>query len=427
VIESVRAQGWVPRLKGLCKLAFDFLLREQIFPHMLRCLQIQSADVEALPLAITQAVSIFMPVSMDSNHHSEALPNSANTPLELVFPLSNSQTQLINDDVFRQNFEDSMPMDSFSFDSDYRKSEAISSLFTAELDTPVLNEIHQYLHLVASPSFDNIDALHEQRIRHRTVVPAEDPGLHLVWSYDTVFVKPIPPFLLNFTTWRQFLLPPFQEKPENSYLGSSSPTRRRSYPVTSLSAHCKAALGFLRTYAILVRHESDFIVAQRANLVPREISYSQFQYFIKPFLSIPASAVTPRYHYGQIRIKRLNWAVRLLQPRSMQARSWLAIRLYYQDPYSQSGDYVRSWGPALVFAFAVMSLTLSAMQVVLQALGQDTWPAFVKASWGFSVAAMVFLAAVGTVFFVLVSIMLLMQFKRAKQKKKAIKENIICI
>jgi hypothetical protein len=362
---------------------------------------------------------------MDSDQHSEAQPNSANTPLELVFPLSNSQTQLINDDTFRQNFEDSMPTDSFSFDSDYRKSQAISSLFTTELDTPVLNEIHQYLHLVASPSFDNIDTFHEQRIRRRTVVPAEDPGLHLVWSYETIFVKPIPPFLLNFTIWRQFLLPPFQENAENSHSGSASPTKRRSYPITSLSSHCKAALGFLRTYALLVRHESDFVVAQRANLVPREISYSQFQYFIKPFLSIPASAVTPRYHYGQIRLKRLNWAVRLLQPRSMPTRSWLAFGLYYQEPYSQSRDYVRSWGPPLVFAFAVMSLTLSAMQVVLQALGQGTWPAFVKASWGFSVAAMVFLAAIGTVFFVLVSIMLLMQFKHAKQKKKALKGDIV--
>jgi hypothetical protein len=116
---------------------------------------------------------------MDSACESEALPNLAHTPLQLLFPLSNSQTQLINDDVFRQNLVDSLPPDSLSFDSDYRKSQAISDLLAAELDTPVLNEINQYLHFVASPSYDNIDALHEQRIRHRTVVPAEDPSL--IW------------------------------------------------------------------------------------------------------------------------------------------------------------------------------------------------------------------------------------------------------
>jgi hypothetical protein len=361
---------------------------------------------------------------MDSACESEALPNLAHTPLQLLFPLSNSQTQLINDDVFRQNLVDSLPPDSLSFDSDYRKSQAISDLLAAELDTPVLNEINQYLHFVASPSYDNIDALHEQRIRHRTVVPAEDPSLHLVWSYETIFVKPIPPFLLNFTAWRQILLPPFQEN-DDLHSISVSPTKRWSYQIANLSSDCKAALGFLRTYALLVRHESDFIVAQGANLIPKELSYSQFQHFIKPFLSIPASSVTPRYHYGQIRLKRLNWAVRLLQPRSMSARSWLAIHLYYQPPFSQSRDYVRSWGPPLVFTFAVMSLTLSAMQVVLQALGPNTWPAFVKASWGFSIAAMIFLTALGAVVFVLVSIMLLMQMKNANKRKKALKEEII--
>jgi hypothetical protein len=359
---------------------------------------------------------------MSPNHRADTLPISLNSP-ELVSPISSRQPQLISDDVLSQHWEDSLPIDSFSH-SDYRRNQAISSFLGAELETPVLDELHQYLHLVASPSYDNIDAFHQQRIKHRTIVPAEDPGLHLVWSYDTIFVKPIPLFLLNSTTWRQFLLPPLDNKVEDAQSGAATPTNRGTYAVASLSVQCKAALGFLRSYALLIRHESDFIIAQTANLVPKGISYSQLQAFLKPFLSIPAASVTPRYHYGQIRLKRLNWAVRVLQPQSLPNQTWLACRLYYQEPYSQSRDYVRSWGPPLVFAFAVMSLMLSAMQVVLQALGQDAWPAFVRVSWGFSVASMVFLAAIGVVVFILVAIMLAMQFKHAKKKKKILKRDI---
>jgi hypothetical protein len=35
------------------------------------------------------------------------------------------------------------------------------------------------------------------------------------------------------------------------------------------------------------------------------------------------------------------------------------------------------------------------MQVVLQALGNNTWQAFVKVSWGFSVAVVLFIISAG--------------------------------
>lgn len=35
------------------------------------------------------------------------------------------------------------------------------------------------------------------------------------------------------------------------------------------------------------------------------------------------------------------------------------------------------------------------MQVVLQALGDNTWQAFVKVSWGFSVAVVLFIITAG--------------------------------
>ena len=33
------------------------------------------------------------------------------------------------------------------------------------------------------------------------MIVTEHPGLHLVWYYDTIFLKPIPPYLLSRAFW----------------------------------------------------------------------------------------------------------------------------------------------------------------------------------------------------------------------------------
>jgi hypothetical protein len=321
----------------------------------------------------------------------ENAPNGVST---LTFPLSENQPQVISDDLFRQHLKDSLFPQYLLSNSDYRENRDLASLFTAELGTPVLDEMKDYLHFVATRSLYHVDPLHEQHIKKRNIVITENPGLHLVWYYDTIFIKPIPPILLNFTIWREFLLPPTSIKNNNQQKGESTPSQRKSYRINSLNNHCKSALGFLRTYALLVRYPSDFRIAQNLYLIPSDINYSEFRAFINPFMSLPHSAVSHRYEFGQMRLTRLNWAVRLLQPRSVSTGSWFANRLYYQELYTQSGDYLVSWLPPLLFAFTSLSLMLSSMQVVLAALGTGTWRAFVKASWGFSVATIILCSSV---------------------------------
>jgi hypothetical protein len=179
----------------------------------------------------------------------------------------------------------------------------------------VLDELHKYLYLVATASFDHIDSLHEHRIKKRSVIIAENPGLHLVWYHDTIFIKPIPPILLNFKIWKEFLLPEISSKVSGSEPQTGT-GKLASYTSSDLNPLCKQALGFLRTYALLVRHTSDFEIAQKLGLIPSTVPYLQFQSFIKPFLSLPEDTVSARYHYGQLRLTRLIWALRILQPRS---------------------------------------------------------------------------------------------------------------
>ena len=254
---------------------------------------------------------------------------------------------------------------------------AVSDFLLHELGTPILNDLCPYLWLVAKKSGDHIDALHKHCIQDRKITIAEDPALHLIWYYGILYLKPIPQCLLNHAFWKDYLLP--------SKLECSGD--QQAYATVSNSHLCRSALGYLRSYSFLIRHESDYLIAQRADLIPEDITYQEFRRFIFPFRSIPDEAVSPRYHFGQLRLSRLKYAARLLRPLSLG--NTIA---YHHDCYRQTGQCLRRFGTLLLFLFAALSVVLSAMQVTLAALGQDTWPAFIRASWGFSVTAIILIA-----------------------------------
>jgi hypothetical protein len=100
-----------------------------------------------------------------------------------------------------------------------------------ELSCAVLDELYPYLDLFARKSSHNIDPIHRQLQKGRRIVLTEDPGLHLVWNRGIVYIKPLPPYLLSHSFWNEHLDP--------------------------VSPHRAAALGFVRSYARLIRHHSD--------------------------------------------------------------------------------------------------------------------------------------------------------------------------
>ena len=262
-------------------------------------------------------------------------------------------------------------------DEDLLSLAAVGDFLSRELDTPILNDLYPHLWLVAKKSGDHIDALHQHCIQNRKITIAEDPALHLIWYYGILYLKPIPQCLFIHAFWKDYLLP---SKPE--CLGD-----QQAYATASNSHLCRTALGYLRSYSFLVQHESDYLIAQRADLIPKDITYQEFRRFILPFRSIPDEAVSPRYHFGQLRLSRLKYAVRLLRPFSLGS-----TMVYHHSCYWQTGQCLRRFGTPLLFLFAAFSVVLSAMQVTLAALPQDTWPAFVRASWGFSVTAFILIA-----------------------------------
>ncbi|OTB05502.1 hypothetical protein M426DRAFT_319768 [Hypoxylon sp. CI-4A] len=217
-----------------------------------------------------------------------------------------------------------------------------------ELSTPVLDEIFDKLWLVGKQSSSNIDALHRQIIKGREIVPAEDPRLHLVWQERRIFVKPIPCCLLNHDFWIYFLSP---NSATTTHVSNLYATERHSYQ--------EVALGFLRSYAFLIQHRTDLLLAKKHDLIPEDVDWIQWSQFIAGFRSLADGEVAKRYRYGQLRLTRLNWATCVLRPRS-NGSSW-----FYEEPYWSTTPYVRGAVVPLAFLFAGLSIILGSMQVML--------------------------------------------------------------
>ncbi|PLN86208.1 hypothetical protein BDW42DRAFT_159593 [Aspergillus taichungensis] len=155
------------------------------------------------------------------------------------------------------------------------------------------------------------------------------------------------------------------------------------------------AVGFLRSYAHLIRHRSDFVLARQYHLISETVDWPQWSRFIHNFRYIEDVYVSKRYQYGQLRLSRLNWAVRLFRPPSAKT-VW-----YYEIPYWSIQVYTRRYTAPLIFLFASISMVLSSMQVLLSGpMGDhrilsttlDGFQDMARAFGGFSILVLLFLA-----------------------------------
>jgi hypothetical protein len=188
----------------------------------------------------------------------------------------------------------------------------------------------------------NISPLHRQRVKGRQIIVSEDPRLHLVWIDDRIFLKPLPQYITSYAFWDTFMSDP-------SRYGATANLR-------------KAALGYLRTYFYLIQYESDLRIAQDPALclVPKEVTWPQFCQFTARFNDITENEVSGRYHYGEIRLTRLNYYAPILLGKSH----------YQRENYQYRAYFTRIQGP-LISSFAFFSIVLNCMQVSLAASTSD--------------------------------------------------------
>ena len=232
-----------------------------------------------------------------------------------------------------------------------------------------LERIAPYLWIMSTQSSGNISSLHQQKVKGLEIVLTEDPRLHLVWIYDRIFVKPLPRYLLSYMFWSKYLL-------NEKSLGSSTLEEQETLARMRMSA-----LGFLRTYYYLIQHESDFEIAHsETRLLPSDITWNEFCAFSKDFLDISDDFVSERYHYGEIRLTRLNLYAKLI----------IGKFQYERVDGQYSAFFARFYGP-LLFIFGILSIILSAMQVELgvEALTNAQWQPLWNACRWFVVIALV--------------------------------------
>ncbi|KAK8244692.1 hypothetical protein HDK90DRAFT_408178 [Phyllosticta capitalensis] len=152
-----------------------------------------------------------------------------------------------------------------------------------ELSVDKLNFIHNWMWFVGRPMPPR--PLHRQVLLTRSIIITEEMDLHLVWTArQKIYLKPIPRFLLSSDFWSSHIL---YCKQRQRLVG--------------------CALGFLFSYAALIAYESDYRIAQNEGLLPRELTWPAWRKFVKYLLENHTySSINPRYHYGELRLGRLN-------------------------------------------------------------------------------------------------------------------------
>jgi hypothetical protein len=140
-----------------------------------------------------------------------------------------------------------------------------------ELATPLLDELYAHLCLVAKKSGHHIDALHTEKVKGRSIIPTEDPMLHLIWNRNKVYVKPVPLCLLNYEFWVRYLQPLKRALSSENSL----PVPKIPEPAASVF-DSSIAIGFMRSYASLIKSLLDFAIAKETYLIPTDIDWIQW-------------------------------------------------------------------------------------------------------------------------------------------------------
>lgn len=278
-----------------------------------------------------------------------------------------------------QNFQSLLPATSRTRIDSIITPQPTLEFLEKELLVKRLNAIQQHLWVCGRPM--PARPLHTQVLLSRNITITENMELHLVWSKNRIFVKPIPLYLLDPEFWTVHLMPSESKSiSSESKLMSETTSDMQSQRQQQLYS---SALGFLFSYTSLIAYESDFNIAKSSNLIPSTIEWSDWQTLTSQFLTHHCYAsVNPRYWYGELRLTRLNKVYRFKKGFILRGYSKVADNAFYDD-------ILRDNFAALASVLAYVAIALTAMQlgIATDELGHNS--AFQKASYGLTVFSII--------------------------------------
>jgi hypothetical protein len=231
----------------------------------------------------------------------------------------------------------------------------------------------------------------------RTIRLTESPDEHLVWHESSIFVKPLPEYLLDHGYWEQRLCPD-----EGLF---------------------KSACGLLLSYAWLVAYPSDFRIAKDTGILPQDITWHAWTGLVRDLLgrldTDTLHQVDQRYHYGELRLSRLNTVYRI-NPSTFSLNN--LVYGFMSSSTWYTAFFQRNFG-WILGVFVYTTVVLSAMQVGLATDRLQEDAQFQRFSYGIALTAIALvLAAVVLmlcVWFVLFWFHLLSTIQYTKKTRRA--------
>jgi hypothetical protein len=235
-----------------------------------------------------------------------------------------------------------------------------------DLHTPRLDKIYSFLWLAGLPR--PARPLHRQNLLLRTIYPTENPDEHLVWHDTSIFIKPMPAYLLDYEFWEQEIC-------------NDATLYRNAY-------------GLLVSYLWLLRHKSDLRIASGAGLLPVDIDWNNWVAFVTNLnIRLDSTAFCEanyRYRYGELRLTRLNTLYRLgLAGFSLQN----VVYGFMSGSLRYTTFFERNFGWILA-VFVYVTVILSAMQVALATDRFVSSDHFQQFSYGLALLSIAFVLAV---------------------------------
>lgn len=236
--------------------------------------------------------------------------------------------------------------------------------------------------------------LHRQKLLGRTIHLTELPDEHLVWHKNDIFIKPLPPYILDHSFWEAHLCA------DKDLYGS--------------------ATGLLLSYVWLVASGPDFAIAIEERIFPPAITWEAWRNIVSDLLQNMAtltSQVDRRYHYGELRLSRLNTLYRF-NISTFSLRNLVHGFMATPTWYTQFFEKNFSW---ILAAFIYITVILSAMQVGLATSHLQDNTQFQNLSYGIAVAAIVVVVfVILTIIFVWLVLFLFHICSTIRHSKKAV-------